>query len=86
LDDDDDWFDAIPALIPIEKQFHQIGDNKTVVDETNIPHAKLHKRHNALYSHCVCEAMASRFMKMFHLHGECNPADIMSKHWGYRQV
>jgi hypothetical protein len=25
-------------------------------------------------------------MNMFHLPGECNPADIMSKHWGYRQV
>jgi hypothetical protein len=23
---------------------------------------------------------------MFHLPGESNPADIMSKHWGYRQV
>jgi hypothetical protein len=23
---------------------------------------------------------------MFHLPGECNPADIMSKHWDYRQV
>jgi hypothetical protein len=53
----------------------------TVVDRATIPHAKLHKRQNALSFHHVCEAMASRFMKMFHLPGECNPADIMSKHW-----
>jgi hypothetical protein len=86
LDNDDDCFDATPALIPIDKQFDEIGDYKTVVTGDTIPHAKLPKRHNALSFHRVREAMASRLMKMFHLPGECNPADIMSKHWGYHQV
>jgi hypothetical protein len=71
--------------IPIREYSYVFGDNKTVVDGATIPHAKLHKRHNALSFHCVREAMASRFMKMFHLPGKCNPAHIMSKHWGYRQ-
>jgi hypothetical protein len=72
--------------VPIREYSYVFGDNKTVIDGATIPHAKLHKRHNALSFHRVREAMASRFLKMFHLPGECNPADIMSKHWGYRQV
>jgi hypothetical protein len=37
-DDDDDWFDANPALIPIDKQFDEIGENKhcVVVQDTLI--------------------------------------------------
>jgi hypothetical protein len=72
--------------VPIREYSYVFGDNKTVVDGATIPHAKLHKRHNALSFHRVREAMASRFMKMFHIPGEYNPADILSKHWGYRQV
>jgi hypothetical protein len=36
--DDDDWFDAIPALIPIDKRFDEIGDYKhrVVVQDTLI--------------------------------------------------
>ena len=32
--------------------------------------------------HCICEAIASGMVKFFHIPGEINPADILSKHWG----
>jgi hypothetical protein len=62
------------------------GDNKSVVDSLMTPHAKLHKRHTALSFHRVREAIAARILVFHHVAGEDNPADILSKHWGYQQV
>ena len=62
------------------------GDNKSVVNSSTKPHSMLHRRHNALSFHCVCEAIASMFVNFTFLDGRFNPADIMSKHWGYQQV
>jgi hypothetical protein len=49
-------------------------------------YAKLHKRHNALSFHRVREAVAAKIVAIYHLAGEYNPADILSKHWGYQQT
>ena len=65
---------------------YMFGDNMTIVDSSTIPHAKLHKRHNALSFHRVCEAVATKFIGLYHLPGEFNPADIMTKHWGYQTI
>ena len=62
------------------------GDNKSVVDSSTIPHAKLHKRHTALSFHRVREAIAAKFVKFHFIPGEDNPADISSKHWAYSAV
>jgi hypothetical protein len=72
--------------VPIRDTSYVFGDNKTVCDSATVPHAKLHKRHNALSFHRVREAVAAKFVAIFHLNGEHNPADIMTKHWGYQQV
>ena len=32
------------------------------------------------------EAVASGMIGFYHIPGEKNPADILSKHWGYQQV
>ncbi len=50
------------------------------------PHAKLHKHHTALAFHRVREAVASKMLTFHHIPGVINPADILSKHWGYQQV
>jgi hypothetical protein len=50
------------------------------------PHAKLHKRHNTLSFHHVREAVASKYVTIFHLPGEYNSANILSKHWSYASV
>jgi hypothetical protein len=72
--------------VPIRHQSYVFGDNKTVIDGSTAPHAKLHKRHNALSFHRVHEAVASGMLLMYHVPGEINPADILSKHWGYQQI
>ena len=72
--------------IPIWEKSYMFGNNKTIIDSSTTPHAKLHKRHNALSIHHVREAVASKFIGFIHLPGEFNPANILSKHWGYPQV
>ncbi len=62
------------------------GDNKSVVDSSTIPHAKLHKHHNALSFHRVCEAIAGAIIGFYHIDGDENPANILSKNWGYQQI
>jgi hypothetical protein len=72
--------------VPIREKSYVFGDNKTVMDASSTPHAKLHKRHNALSFHHVQEAVASKYVTIFHLLGKYNPADILSKHWAYASV
>jgi len=64
----------------------QEGDNKSVVDSSTVPHAKLHKQHNALSFHQAREAIAAAIIGFYHIDGKNNPANILSKHWGYRQI
>ena len=72
--------------VPIHPMSYMFGDNKTVVDSSTIPHVKLHKHHNALSFHRSREAVAAKFVTMHHLDGIYNPANILSKHWGYQQI
>jgi len=37
--------------VPVCKKAYMFGDNTSVVDSSTIPHAKLHKHHNALSFH-----------------------------------
>ena len=72
--------------VPINEKVYLFGDNKSVVDSSMVPHAKLHKRHTALSFHRVREAIASKTLVFSHIPGSINPADILSKHWGYQQI
>ena len=62
------------------------GDNQSVVTSSTVPESRLHKRHTALSFHRVREAVASNMLSFYHIEGAVNPADILSKHWGYQQV
>jgi hypothetical protein len=62
------------------------GDNKSVVDSTTVPESPLRKRHVALSYHRVREAIAAGVLKFNWIDGKNNPADILSKHWGYSQI
>ena len=62
------------------------GDNESVVNSATTVHAKLHKRHTMLSFHRVREAIASGMIAFLHIPGDMNPADILSKHWGYSQI
>jgi hypothetical protein len=73
--------------VPLREKSYMFGDNESVVNSSTTPHAILHKRHNALSFHRVQEAIASGGVYVFlHIPGENNPADILSKHWGYSSV
>jgi hypothetical protein len=62
------------------------GDNESIVNSSMRLEAKLHKRHNALSFHPVQEAIAAGYIQYFHVPGKTNPADVLSKHWGYSDV
>jgi hypothetical protein len=70
----------------IRDKSYMFGDNKSVVDSSMQLHAKLHKRHTILLFHLMREAIASRSIEFFSIPGDINPADILSKHWGYSQI
>jgi hypothetical protein len=72
--------------VPIRERSYMFGDNQSVVNSSTQVHAKLHKRHNMLSFHRVREAIASKMVGYHFVPGNINPADILSKHWGYDQV
>ena len=72
--------------VPVHGSTLMFGDNETVVNTASIPHSRLHKRHNALSYHRVREAIAAGVLRFHYMRGEDNPADILSKHWGYQKV
>ena len=72
--------------VPVEHSTYMFGDNESVVKSSTLPHSSLNKRHNALSYHRVREAIAAGILKFYHIKGELNPADIVSKHWGHAQV
>lgn len=72
--------------VPVHSKTYLFGDNKSVVDSATTPHAKLHKCHSPSSFHRVKDAIAAKFIEFHHIPGNINPADILSKHWGYQQV
>jgi RNA binding exosome subunit len=72
--------------VPIRDKTYMFRDNKSVVDSSMQLHAKLHKQHTMLSFHRVREAIASGIVGFFYIPGDINPADILSKHWGYSQI
>ena len=72
--------------VPIYEKSYLFGDNRSVVDSSTVPDSKLHKRHQALSWHRVREAIASGMLEFHHIPGNLNPADMLSKHWGFQQI
>jgi hypothetical protein len=72
--------------VPIQGKSWMFGDNKTVCDSASKPAAKLTKRHVILSYHRVREAVAAGIIALLHVPGKHNPADILSKAWGYTDI
>jgi hypothetical protein len=72
--------------VQIHGATHLFGDNGSVVTNASIPDSPLRKRHQALAYHYTREAIAAGAVDFRHIPGEINPADILSKHWGYAQI
>jgi hypothetical protein len=62
------------------------GDNGSVVNSSNMPAGKLHKRHIALSWHIVRETIAANVLRFMHMPGAINPAHMLSEHWGCQQT
>jgi hypothetical protein len=67
-------------VVPIRDVSYMFGDNESVINSSS------HERHNALSFHYVHEAIASGYVVLTYLPGKFNPADILSKHWGYQTI
>lgn len=65
---------------------HLFGDNGSVVTSGTFPTSPLKKRHLSLAYHYTREAVASGAIDFQHIPGQVNPADILSKHWGYQAI
>ena len=72
--------------VPIHGATHMFGDNESVVKSGSLPHSPLHKRWHGLAYHYTREAIASGMISFHHIPGTINPADVLSKHWGYSDV
>jgi hypothetical protein len=72
--------------VEVKGKTRVFGDNESMIKSSTLPHSVLSKRHNALSYHRVREAIASDMMSLHHIPGEMNPADILSKHWGYSAI
>jgi hypothetical protein len=72
--------------VPIREKNYMFGNNKSVVDSSMGLHSKLHKRHTMLSFHRVRDAIVSGIVGFYFFPGELNPADVLSKHWGYTQI
>jgi hypothetical protein len=72
--------------VPSREKSFMFGDNESIINSATQVHAKLHKRHTMLSFHRVREAIASKMVAFNFIPGDINPADILSKHWGYAQV
>jgi hypothetical protein len=62
------------------------GDNKSVVNSSMQRNAKFHNHHTMLSFHCIREAIAAGILGFYFVPGDDNPADILSKHWGFMQI
>ena len=72
--------------VPVEHTAYLFGDNKSVIDSATLPTGKLHKRHNILSYHKVRQVISEGWLQFIHIVGTSNPADVLSKHWGYSCV
>jgi hypothetical protein len=72
--------------ISVNGPTYLFGDNRSVIDSATVPHSSLNKRHVALSFHRVREAIAANVIRFMWIDSKDNPADILSKHWGYQQI
>ena len=72
--------------VPIKSKAYMLGDNKSVVTSSTVPHSLLSKRHNILSYHRVREAIATKILVFHWCDSSQNKSDILSKHWEFSKV
>ena len=59
---------------PLDYHSYTFGDNYAIIQQSNIHESKLMKHWNALAFHHVLEAVASRFLQLFHIYQKLSRA------------
>ena len=72
--------------VPVHDISYVFGDNKSMIDSSTYPYARLHKRHNILSYHYVRSMIARGFIALTHTNSGDNLADVVTKHWSYNTV
>ena len=72
--------------VKLDGPAYLFGDNKSVINSSIMPKAHLHKRYVMLSFHRVREAIAAKILHFVFVNGKDNPADVLTKLWGYQQV
>ena len=62
------------------------GDNKSMINSSTVPYARLHKQNNILSYHYVRSTLAAGYINLIHIPSQSNTIDIVSKYWGYQSV
>jgi len=66
--------------VPIIGATYLFGDNLSTIISSTKSDGKINKRWNILSFHRVREAVAHGIIRPFHINGNDNPADVLSKH------
>ena len=62
------------------------GNNKSMINYSTVPDAKLHKRHNILSFHFVRSMVSQGYINILHIVLKYSFANILTKHWGYQDT
>ena len=73
------WSTTLPDDDGLQFRAEVVGSSKLEESDKIAPG-------DALSYHFVRQAIASGMLRFGHIPGECNAADILSKHWGYSDV
>ena len=65
--------------VPIDGPSLLFGDNKPVITSCSVLSTTLKKRHNALAYHKIRECVAADIIRLYHVDGKLNIADIFTK-------
>ena len=71
--------------VPLRRSV-MFGDSQADIISSTVPHSQIKKQHYILSCHRVRTAAAANIFPFHHLPGDINPADILSKHWGFQQA
>jgi hypothetical protein len=70
----------------VDDTSYMFGDNRSVVTSSTMLDSQLGCWHLTLSCHYIGKAVALGMVKFYHIPGEINPLDVLSKHWGHVEL
>ena len=72
--------------VKVETTSTLLGDNNSVIMNTQLPSSSLKKKHNSVAFHKAREAVAARIVRTGHIDGTENPSDTLTKSLGPSEI